>query len=155
MSYTSLGVSLRLAQARQNRAKPRLPANSLSGMWTVLGSVEAQFHLGASYEFGENFPKDEARARQYFRMCATRGEAPCQFRLSLLLKRPERTERLSAGSGVAGAGGEPVAMGGATKEPVQPAKAGALSGRCSNPTRSRCCASIASLVLAPRRYAAA
>jgi TPR repeat protein len=60
----------------------------------VLGSVEAQFHLGASYEFGDNFPKDEARAREYFRMCATRGEALCQLRMALLLlKRPERTER--------------------------------------------------------------
>jgi TPR repeat protein len=59
----------------------------------ILGSAQAQFFLGASYEAGLGLPKDAGRARQYFRMCAAQGDATCQYRIGqLLLTPPKRIE---------------------------------------------------------------
>lgn len=60
----------------------------------VLGHRRAQFYLGTAYESGEQIPRDESRARQYFRLCAASGETPCQLRLArLLIGRSDRRER--------------------------------------------------------------
>lgn len=45
------------------------------------GSAGAQFYLGSKYEKDV----DLDRARNYFRLCASRGVAACQFRLGKLL----------------------------------------------------------------------
>jgi TonB family protein len=59
----------------------------------VLGSVQAQFYLGEVYEGGVAVPADTARAARYFRLCATKGEPLCRFRLGrLLLAKPDRSE---------------------------------------------------------------
>jgi len=61
----------------------------------VLGSIDAQYFMGAAYEQGvDGYPQDADRARQFFRLCATAGQRECQFRLGkLLLERPARQER--------------------------------------------------------------
>jgi uncharacterized protein len=60
----------------------------------VLGYKRAQFHLGVAYEMGDGVPQSLDRARQYFRLCASSGEPPCQVRIAkLLLDRPDRQER--------------------------------------------------------------
>jgi TonB family protein len=59
----------------------------------VLGSIQAQFYLGQAYELGAGVPKEPDRARRYFRLCASKGEPLCQYRLGrLLLVKPGRTE---------------------------------------------------------------
>jgi TPR repeat protein len=61
---------------------------------SVLGSAQAQFYLGNRYEKGDGLPRELDRARRYFRLCAARGVAQCQFRLaSLLFNAPNRPER--------------------------------------------------------------
>lgn len=59
----------------------------------LLGSTEAQFFLGWRSEHPPAGPPDVERAREYYRLCAARGVALCQYRLgALLLERPERRE---------------------------------------------------------------
>jgi TonB family protein len=59
----------------------------------VLGSVQAQYYLGQAYESGVGVAKETARAGRYYRLCATKGEPFCQFRLGrLLLEKPDRTD---------------------------------------------------------------
>ncbi len=59
----------------------------------VLGSAQAQFYLGQAYEAGVGVPKEPDRARGYFRLCATKGDSHCQYRLGrLLLDKPGRSE---------------------------------------------------------------
>ena len=48
---------------------------------SIHGSAGAQFYLGAKYESVADFD----RARKYFRLCASRAIAACQFRLGKLL----------------------------------------------------------------------
>jgi hypothetical protein len=56
---------------------------------SVLGSVQAQYFLGHTYEKGISVEADTGRARRYFRLCATRGVAQCQARLAnLMLHQP-------------------------------------------------------------------
>lgn len=88
----------------------------------VLGSRQAQFFLGAAHQKGDLLPQSNDRARQYFRLCATQGETPCQVRLAqLLLNLPARTEReylqALAWLDVAAASGDPQAR--ALLEPEQ------------------------------------
>jgi TonB family protein len=61
----------------------------------ILGSPQAQYFLGASYELGTSvYPRNDESARQFFRLCAAQGQAECQFRLGRsLLNREERRER--------------------------------------------------------------
>jgi TPR repeat protein len=50
-------------------------------------------YLGQAYESGAGVPKEPDRARRYFRLCASKGEPQCQYRLGrLLLVKPGRTE---------------------------------------------------------------
>lgn len=50
------------------------------------GSLEAQYYLGTKYQAGEGLnAADPERARYYFRLCATRGVAACEFNLGKLL----------------------------------------------------------------------
>lgn len=53
---------------------------------STYGSARAQFYLGLKYESGdETGGPDPERARYYFRLCAARGTALCQFHLGKLL----------------------------------------------------------------------
>jgi TonB family protein len=53
---------------------------------SVYGSQAAQLYLGTKYDAGDTWiPRDEERARYYFRLCAARGAAECQFQLGRLL----------------------------------------------------------------------
>lgn len=59
----------------------------------LLGSTEAQSFLGWRSEHPPTGPPEVERAREYYRLCAARGVALCQYRLgALLLERPERRE---------------------------------------------------------------
>lgn len=61
---------------------------------SLFNSQQAQFNLGQRYERGVDVPIDTARARRYFRLCAAKGVAECQYRLaSLILTQPHRPER--------------------------------------------------------------
>jgi TonB family protein len=51
----------------------------------VLGSPQAQLFLGGIYENGNGVPRELDRARRYYRLCAARGFAVCQYRLGTLL----------------------------------------------------------------------
>ena len=54
---------------------------------------EAQFFLRWRFEHPPDGERNAERARDYYRLCAARGIASCQYRLgALLLQRPERTE---------------------------------------------------------------
>jgi hypothetical protein len=84
---------------RRYKAGDRVRRDEAKGVeWirraAILGSVQAQYYLGMSYELGDaSFPREDARARQYFRMCALRGEGMCAYRMALsLLKAESRTE---------------------------------------------------------------
>ena len=60
----------------------------------MLGSERAQFNLGARYELGDGVPIDLDRSKRYFRLCAARQVALCQYRLGkLLLTEPSRSDR--------------------------------------------------------------
>ena len=60
----------------------------------VLGNRQAEFFLAMAYLKGDVIPHNPDRARQYFRLCATQGDTPCQVHLAqLLLNSPQRTER--------------------------------------------------------------
>ena len=60
----------------------------------VLGSKQAQYALATRYEAGDGLPRDQERARYFFRLCAAGGDANCQFRLGkLLFELPDRRER--------------------------------------------------------------
>ncbi len=60
----------------------------------VLGSLEAQFHLGHRYEMGEGVPMEHDRAQRYFRLCAAKGHPSCAYRLAyLLFQESPQTER--------------------------------------------------------------
>jgi TonB family protein len=67
------------------------PADSERGLKLIheastYGSREAQFYLGTRYESGDSsIPRDPERARYYFRLCAARATAACQFHLGKLL----------------------------------------------------------------------
>ena len=53
---------------------------------SVHGSERAQFSLGVMYESGTaTTAADPERAKRYFRLCAARGQVPCEFRLGRLL----------------------------------------------------------------------
>jgi TonB family protein len=77
----------------------RLPIDTEKGFElmrnaAVLGHKRAQFHLGVAFETGNGVAQDSIEARQYFRLCASAGEPPCQVKLArLLLERPDRQER--------------------------------------------------------------
>jgi TonB family protein len=59
-----------------------------------LGSTPAQIYLGGIYERGDGVEVEPGEARRYFRLCAARNIAACQFLLaSLLLQQPNRRER--------------------------------------------------------------
>jgi TPR repeat protein len=61
---------------------------------SALGSSEAQYDLGIRSETGSGLPRGLEQARHFFRLCAARGSARCQYRLAkLLLALPERQER--------------------------------------------------------------
>src|SRR5262249_39255945 len=61
---------------------------------SMMGSTEAQYFLGNRYESGVGVAREPERARQYYRLCAAKGIARCEFRLgSLLLNGANRTER--------------------------------------------------------------
>lgn len=52
------------------------------------GSPAAQLYLGSHYANGDTLsPPDQDRARYYFRLCAARGNARCQFELGKLLSQ--------------------------------------------------------------------
>lgn len=51
----------------------------------LLGSTQAQFYLGEIYEAGIGAGPDPDRARRYFRLCAAKGVALCEYRLGRLL----------------------------------------------------------------------
>lgn len=60
----------------------------------ILGSYQAQFFLGDRDEWGTDGPIDLGRARRYFGLCASAGQAACQLRLAkLLLGLSNRQER--------------------------------------------------------------
>ncbi len=60
----------------------------------VLGSMDAQSFLGTHYESGQILEHDEARARQFYRLCGAKGHAACQYHLGrLLFNAPDRRER--------------------------------------------------------------
>ncbi len=59
----------------------------------MLGSVEAQYVLGQSHEEGAGTDRDAGRAENYYRLCASRGVALCQYRLGrMLFDAPHRSE---------------------------------------------------------------
>lgn len=51
----------------------------------MLGSVEAQYVLGQSHEKGTGTDRDAGRAENYYKLCASRGVALCQYRLGRML----------------------------------------------------------------------
>ena len=51
----------------------------------MLGSVEAQYALGQRHEKGAGVDRDAGRAENYYRLCASRGVALCQYRLGRML----------------------------------------------------------------------
>jgi TonB family protein len=60
----------------------------------VLRNRAAQFFLASEYEHGGLLPPNPDQARQFYRLCAQRGETVCQVRLAkLLLDKPGREER--------------------------------------------------------------
>lgn len=60
---------------------------------TIFGSPQAQWYLGNWYEKGSGVPREPARARRYFRLCAAQGVPLCQFRLGrILFEAPDRRE---------------------------------------------------------------
>ena len=77
----------------------QLPQDSEKGLHMVrdaamLGSTLAQYMLGTRYETGEGVPRDPAQARRYYRLCASRKDMACQFKIGeLLLDQPGRKER--------------------------------------------------------------
>ncbi len=48
---------------------------------SVLGSSTSQFYLGSIYAEGDGIAKDLAFAKRQFRLCATNGDAACQYQL--------------------------------------------------------------------------
>jgi TonB family protein len=59
----------------------------------MLGSAEAQYVLGQRHEKGAGTELDTGRAENYYRLCASRGVALCQYRLGrMLFDAPRRTE---------------------------------------------------------------
>src|SRR5437868_5925037 len=56
--------------------------------------MDAQYFLGTSYESGKPLEHDEARARQFYRLCGAKGHPACQYNLGrLLFNAPDRQER--------------------------------------------------------------
>ena len=77
-----------------------------------LGSTGAQFTMGALYEEGTKVDVDLAKAKRYFRLCASAAVPDCELRLGkILIKEPQRKEsdwmqgiawlELAAGHGLA------------------------------------------------------
>ena len=64
----------------------------------LLGSLQAQFVLASRAERGAGEPRDDERARRYFRLCAAAKVPECQMRLGrlLLAKNPRESEKLQA-----------------------------------------------------------
>jgi len=59
----------------------------------TLGSQGAQTFLGDRYQRGDGVGRDAGRAKNYFRLCAARGNADCQFRLAhLMFDSPDRPD---------------------------------------------------------------
>jgi len=51
------------------------------------GDAEAQFNLGASYEFGLGVPQDYKEAVKWYRLAADQGHADAQFNLGYMYDR--------------------------------------------------------------------
>ena len=74
------------------RDSPGDPPKGLEMMATAstLGSQQAQFYLGTRYETATGVTRDSEAACRYFRLCAVKGVAECQYRLGkLLLESPD------------------------------------------------------------------
>jgi TonB family protein len=52
---------------------------------STLGSSEAQYFLGDRYEKGDGVAKSVDQAKNHFRLCASKGHPPCEYRMAALL----------------------------------------------------------------------
>jgi len=80
-------VALRQIQAKPSPAELQKTLETVQEA-AVLGSTQAQLYLGDRYETGKDVSIDLERAKRYFRLCASKGVAQCQYRFARLLLEP-------------------------------------------------------------------
>ena len=86
-------VAIRLIEGQDLAPDPEKGWKQLRDA-AVLGSQRAQLYLGDHYERGAGVTRETGRAQRYFHLCATTGNAACQYRLArILLAEAERPER--------------------------------------------------------------
>ncbi|MBZ5604674.1 MAG: TonB family protein [Acidobacteriia bacterium] len=86
-------IALRRIQGRDLSADPDRGLEEMR-QGAMLGSVQAQGYLGDRYEKGDGVERDLDRSRRYFRLCAARDIAVCQYRLGRsLIDEAGRSER--------------------------------------------------------------
>lgn len=57
------------------------------------GDMESQYKLGLNYIYGNDVPKDAAKAAEYFKMAADQGYIPARRELGILLAAGEGVEK--------------------------------------------------------------